>query len=109
MLCMAIFNNVNNQQQRGNKMRSVMTEFQKNVITNDMNVLVVILNQKADALEKCYEDGGSELVKNLYYQRAVQRLSGFEQALACMGVMVDVHYTEPQEGKIQRVSGWNFI
>lgn len=90
-------------------MRSLMTEYQKNLITTELNALVVTLNQKADALEKCGEDGTRKQIRTLYYQRAVQRIRGFEQGLSCMGVWLDVHYTEPEHDKVQRVTGWDFI
>lgn len=92
-------------------MRSLMTEYQRNLITAEMNALVVTLNQKADALEKCGEDGSIQqyVSRTLYHARAHQRLLGFTQGLECMGVWLDVHYTELEHGRVQRVTGWEFI
>lgn len=89
-------------------MRSLMTEYLKNLITAKMNSPGVTLNQKADALEKCDEDGIRKQICSIHYQKAVQRIRGFEQGLSCMGVWLDVHYTEPEHGKVQHVTGWDF-
>lgn len=93
-------------------MRSLMTEYQKNLITTEMNALVVTLNQRADALDGITEHDGTiqrYVSRKMYYARARQRLLGFTQGLECMGVWLDVHYTEPEHDKVQRVTGWDFI
>lgn len=93
-------------------MRSLMTEYQRNLITTEMNALVATLNQKAEALD-CVSgvDGTIQqyVSSKMYYTRAHQRLLGFTQGLECMGVWVKINYTEPDPAKVQRVTGWEFI
>lgn len=93
-------------------MRSLMTEYQKNLITTELNALVITLNQKAEALDCVtgHDDSIQQYVsRKVYHARAHQRLLGFTQGLECMGVWVKVNYTEPDPDKVQRVTGWEFI
>lgn len=89
-------------------MRSTMNETQQHEITTALNALVLQYNQKADAVEGCKDEGTAKNIKALYYARVAQRIMGFEDGLGCMGVWVDIKYTEPTNG-IQWITGWEFI